>query len=42
MMSSAVSRVWRRLDTKTSTGLVGECSWIAAYAGLFMVAMRGQ
>lgn len=30
------------LLTKTSTGLIGECVWMAAYAGLFMVAMRGQ
>ena len=40
--SSAVRRVWRREETNTSTGLVGECTWMAAYAGLFIAAMRGQ
>lgn len=42
MRSSAVSRVCRRDDTNTRTGLAGECVCTAAYAGLFMVAMRGQ
>ena len=42
MRSSAVSRVCRLLLTKMSTGLTGECTWMAAYAGLFMVLMRGQ
>ncbi len=31
-----------RDDTNTSTGLCGECVCIAAYAGLFMLAIRGQ
>ena len=38
----AVSRVCRRLETKTSVGLSGEWLRIARYVGLFIVAIRRQ
>lgn len=40
--SSAVSRVWRRDETKMRTGFVGECERIAAKVGLFIAFIRGQ
>jgi len=40
--SRAVSRVWRRDETKMSTGLKGECVVMAAYVGLFILFIRGQ
>ena len=40
--SKAVKRVWRRDETKIKTGFSGEWVLMAVYAGLFMVAMRGQ
>lgn len=42
MRSRAVSLVWRRDETNTSTGLNGEYWLMAAYVGLFMLIMRGQ
>ena len=42
MRSMAVSLVCRLDDTNTSAGFSGECVRIAAYVGLFIVAIRGQ
>lgn len=42
MMSSAVSLVWRRDETKIRTGFAGEWVHMAAYAGLFMLFILGQ